>query len=607
MRRQIRQWLRRLGAKLGLERDWYLILVAAVIGLVMGNVAIAFISPLHWLEERAGEIPAEWLIFVIPIVPIIGALITGTLLHFIRLRDGSVGGPGVATVLFSIHRRQAQLPMRLGVRKWLASTATIGLGGSAGAEGPIVTIGSVIGSNVARLMRVNPQNTATLLGCGAAGGLAAVFNAPIAGIFFVMEILLRDFSLRTFTPIVIASVIASAWARAYTGGDAIFSLSPDFRELMSSSPELTLPQLPNFLLLGVIIGLAAAGFIASFRVTRRFFACLRLHPFFKPAIGATALGLLGLGFYLLTAKQNVPAFYGNGYPVIRDLLDPAWYLSDDDVHRSWYGLFGLLVALGVLKALATCLTLGSGGAGGMFAPSLFMGAAIGGALGTIVNHLELLPAANPAVYAIVGMAAMVASTTHAPLTAILIVYEITQSYEIILPLMLTAVISTIVGRLVFRDSVYMIELRTHGIRLGAMSDLTILRRLLVQNVPLVPAITVHSDDSAQRLLDLSERHAVTDFVVTNELNQYVGLVTHTDLQAALVFREAIPLLQVNELQRGDLPTVSPDESLDVVLDKFAKFDVQSLAVLADHGDGRILGLITRARLMNIYQHELSRE
>ncbi|MCA9296304.1 MAG: chloride channel protein, partial [Phycisphaerales bacterium] len=601
------QWLRRLGAKLGLERDWYLILVAAVIGLVMGNVAIAFISPLHWLEERATEIPAEWLIVLIPTVPILGALISGMLLNFVRLTDGSVGGPGVATVLYSIHRRQAQLPIRLGVRKWLASTATIGLGGSAGAEGPIVTIGSVIGSNVARLMRVNPQNTATLLGCGAAGGLAAVFNAPIAGIFFVMELLLRDFSLRTFTPIVIAAVIASAWARAYLGGDAIFSLSPDFRELIATSPELTLPQLPNFILLGVITGLAAAAFIFAFHITRSFFGKMRLHPVFKPAVGAVALGVLGLGFYLLTTKQAVPAFYGNGYSVIRDLLDPAWYHSEDGVLRSWHSLFGLLVALGVLKAIATCLTLGSGGAGGMFAPSLFMGAAIGGALGTIVNHVELLPAANPAVYAIVGMAAMVASTTHAPLTAILIVYEVTQSYEIILPLMLTAVIALIVGRLVFRDSVYMIELRTHGIRLGAMSDLTILRRLLVQNVPLVPALTVHSDDSAQRLLDLSERHAVTDFVVTNERNQYVGLVTHTDLQAALVFREAIPLLQVNELQRGDLPTVSPDESLDVVLDKFAKFDVQSLAVLEDGGDGKILGLITRSRLMNIYQHELSRE
>jgi len=595
--------MRRFGAKLGLDRDWYLILVAAGIGLLMGNVAIAFIWPLHWLGEHARDLPPEQLRLLIPIAPVVGALLTGLLMYWIRLPDG-VRGPGVATVLVGIHRRQGRLPFLLGVRKWLASTATIGLGGSAGAEGPIVTIGAVFGSTAARFLRVNPQNTATLLGCGAAGGLAAVFNAPIAGIFFVMEILLRDFSLRTFTPIVIAAVIASAWARGFLGGDAIFSLSPEFRELIAGSPELTLPQMPNFILLGIIAGLAAALFVRTLDVTGGFFERLRVHPILKPVIGGAVLGALGLTIYLIIPEKQVPAFYGNGYPVVRDLLDPTWY-SARSAEYTWYLVFAALLALGIVKGLSTCLTLSSGGAGGLFAPSLLIGAAVGGALGVIVNHFNLLPAANPAVYAIVGMAAVVASTTHAPLTAILIVYEITQSYELILPLMLTAVISTIIGRLVSRDSVYTLQLRSHGLRLGAMSDLTILRRLLVRNVPLVPAITVRGNDSAQRLLDLSERHSVTDFVVVDDRAQYAGLVAHTDLQSALVFREAIPLLQVHELQRVDLPTVTPDDQLDRVLDKFSRFDVQSLAVIDDAGT--VLGLITRSRLMNIYQHELSRE
>jgi CIC family chloride channel protein len=266
-----------------------------------------------------------------------------------------------------------------------------------------------------------------------------------------------------------------------------------------------------------------------------------------------------------------------------------------------------LVALGILKGLATCLTIGSGGAGGMFAPSLLMGASIGGTFGYVVSALGWFPAANPAHYALVGMAAMVAATTHAPLTAILIVYEVTQSYEVILPLMFAAVISTIIARLVYRESVYTVALTRQGVRVGAMSDLTILRRLTVNDVPLLAPVFVHPLQSAQRLLELSEKMSVNDFVVTDYSDRYVGLVTGADLKEALVYREAIPLLQVHELQRTDLPTVTSRDTLDVVLDRFSTHDVASLVVLDEDGGGAILGLITRSRLMHCYRDALSKD
>ena len=236
-----------------------------------------------------------------------------------------------------------------------------------------------------------------------------------------------------------------------------------------------------------------------------------------------------------------------------------------------------------------------------------MGAAVGGTLGYIVNVLGWFPAATPAHYAVVGMAAMVAAVTHAPLTAILIVFEITRSYEIILPLMFAAVIATVTGRLLYRESVYGVKLARLGVRVGGMSDLTILRRLSVDDVTLVQPVTVRPDESAQRLLELSEQQHVGDFVVVDERDHYVGIVTAADLQAALVYREAIPLLQVNELQRSDLPTVLPHDTLDLVLDKFSRHDVQSLAVLDVTGDGSVLGLITRSRLMQKYQAELDKD
>jgi CIC family chloride channel protein len=263
--------------------------------------------------------------------------------------------------------------------------------------------------------------------------------------------------------------------------------------------------------------------------------------------------------------------------------------------------------LAILKPIATCLTIGSGGAGGFFAPSLLLGAAVGGAFGTIVKGLGWAPAANPAHYAVVGMAAMVAIVLHAPLTAILIVYEITQSYEIIVPLMFAAVIATIVGRLISPESMYTTQLARLGVRVGAMSDLTILRRLTVEDVTLGKPVVVHPQESAQRLLDLSEEHSVTDFVVTDDRDHYVGMVTASDLRAALVYREAIPLLQVHELQRSDLPIISVQETLDVVIDKFSKHDADSLAVLDDDGSGSVRGVITRSSLMQRYQSALSRD
>ena len=205
------------------------------------------------------------------------------------------------------------------------------------------------------------------------------------------------------------------------------------------------------------------------------------------------------------------------------------------------------------------------------------------------------------------MAAVVAATTHAPLTAILIVYEITRNHEVILPLMLAAVISTIIARLIYRESIYTVKLTDQGVHVGTMSDLTILRRLSVQDVSLDMAVSVHEHDSAQSLLDLSETHHVGDFVVVNDEKQYVGMVTFGDLREALVYREAIPLLQVNELQRNDLPTVTPDETLDMVMDKFSRHDAHSLAVLNNQDDRTVKGLISRSKLMRLYQDELDKD
>ncbi|MEE9129740.1 MAG: chloride channel protein [Phycisphaerales bacterium] len=594
MRTPLARRLRRFSAKFGFERDWYLVLLAAVIGTLTALVALAFMGTIHFMEERAMHLSPRALWWLIPLVPMVGALLAGVTVYFLA---SEARGHGVPEVMHAIHRNKSRIKLRVAIAKWVSAICTIGSGGSAGAEGPIVQIGSAVGSKVGQFLRVNPQNTATLLGCGAAAGIASVFNAPIAGIFFVLEILLRDFSLRTFTPIVIASVFSAVCTQAILGeNEAIFAVATDF------NVAFTAAEIPNYLMLGVLCGLAAMAFIKALYWTEDVYARIKLHPILKPVSGAAMLGLIGLGYVVLSpGRPEMPPFFSNGYPVIKELLSLDYYAGG----QAGTLVLGL-IALCALKLLATCLTIGSGGSGGVFAPSLLLGAGVGGAFGTLVRALDWFSDASPAHYALVGMAAVVAATTHAPLTAILIVYEITGSYQIILPLMLAAVISTIVSQLISRQSIYTLKLARRGVHIGGLSDLTILRRLSVEDVPLVHPVLVHPDESAQRLLDLSEQQAVSDFVVVDENDHYAGLVTAADLKEALLYREAIPLLQVNELQRSDLPTVASDDTLDLVLDKFSKYDVQSLAVLDEAKEGVVLGLITRDRLMRQYQRALSK-
>jgi CIC family chloride channel protein len=599
--------------RLGFSREWWMLVVAAGVGLLMGVAGYLFIKPIQMLEHQAevfGMESPSMLLWLLPVIPVIGAVLTGVLAW---LLPSEFNGHGVSNVIFGVTRRQSKLRLRLLARQWIGSTLTIGSGGSAGPEGPIVTIGAVIGSNIARLLRLDAKSGTTLLGCGAAAGLASVFNAPIAGIFFVLEVLLRDFSLRTFTPIVVASVLAAATTQTIIGSnEPLFGVGPSF---FADNPiPFTIGMTPAFVVFGVVCGLVAVSFIRTMQWSERCFSRIPVPAIIRPGVGALMLGLLGVGYMLTVAPwatasdaDPVPPFFGNGYMVIFRLLETESYsdAAGSMLANGPWILIGILLLWAVLKIVSTSLTLGSGGAGGLFAPALVVGAIVGSLFGLLVVQTGWFPTVNPAHFALVGMAAMVAATTHAPMTGVMLVYEITQTYSLIVPLMLCAVLSVIVGRLLYRESVYTAELAAAGIRVGSTSDLTLLRQLTVRDVPLMPPVTVRPNDSGQRLLELSERFAVSDFVVVDEKDNYLGMVTGTDLQAALVFREAIPLLQVNEIERTDLPSVVLDDTLDVALDRFSEHDAASLAVLSHPGDGRVIGVLTRTRLMREYQHALA--
>jgi CIC family chloride channel protein len=343
----------------------------------------------------------------------------------------------------------------------------------------------------------------------------------------------------------------------------------------------------------------------------RRFARLPVSSVMKPAVGGLMLGVMGVlyvmifGWFLMDGHKPVPfhvyampAFFGDGYGVVKQMLTGEFY----GLYRPGL-LASLLIFLVVAKIFGTCLTLGSGGSGGVIAPSLFLGAAGGAILGIGLHRLGFGADVQPQIYALIGMGAVLAAVVHAPLASILIVLDLTRDPRIMLPAMLATIVATGLARLIFRDSIYTLSLRQRGIGVGGSSDLTMLRRLSVEQVELEPATVVNANDPFQRVLDLTA-NGVSTFVVVDRQGTYKGMLLMDDVRTVLLEREAIPLLLVHELMRIDLPLVSHSDDLATVFEMFARHDVSHLPVGVAKSPGRVIGLISRAALMRRYQQGL---
>lgn len=583
--------------RLRLDRDWYLVLVAAVLGMAIALAALAFILPIRAAEqalERSFNQGVGRAIILVIALPTAGALLAGAVLVLLPSRTR---GHGITQVLYAINRTQSHVPLRVALRQWIGSSITIASGGSAGPEGPIVTIGATLGAGTARLLEVDRPATTTLLGCGAAAGLSAVFAAPLTGIFFVLEVLLRDFSLRTFTPIVVSSVLSFATIRAVLGReDPVFGSTTALMSRIGA--DISIGSTPMFAALALVCAGGAWLFIHAIEWTESAFLRLRVPRFVKPAIGALALGLGGAAWIGATGQGGVPPFMGAGYAPISSLLQGNLLDSPPTL-----AIAGLLLFWFVAKVAATSCTLGSGGMGGLFAPALMAGASLGGALGTLGGTVGMAQP-SAAACALVGMGCMVAATTHAPLAGAMLVYELSHNEAIILPALLCTVIATLSARALYPYSLYTAPLSAMGIRLGDMGDMTILRRLTVAEIGPQPAVTIEPGASASTLLALAEERGVRELVVVDPQGRAVGLVTAADLQSVALYREAARALTVSDVVRSELPTTWPDETLDAVLQKLSSRDVETLVVLEHRGSPILLGVITRDQVVRAYDEAL---
>ena len=532
--------------------------------LIRGFQDISY-GPGSDLVELALAIPWYWKI----LIPTLGGCVVGPLIHFFA-REAK--GHGVPEVMEAVAMRSGLIRKRLVVVKSLASAISIGTGGSVGREGPIVQIGSAIGSSFGQILKVSGNRMRNLVGCGAAAGIAATFNAPIAGAIFALEIILGEFEIGTFGPIVLSSVIATVISRAFLGNYPAFII-PKY-DLVSTW------EIPIYLVMGFLCGFVALLFTRSLYKTEDLWDEFHVPAYIKPALGGVCIGGLSLFF---------PQILGVGYESITLALLGK---------MSWT----LLLALVFLKIAATSITIGSGGSGGIFAPSLFVGAMLGGVFGHIVHSLFPAVTATSGAYSLVGMGAVVAGATHAPITSILILFEMTDDYRIILPVMMTCIISTLTASQLQGESIYTMKLVRRGIDVKAGKEVSILKSLLVKDFMVRNLVSVSENLTLDGLLHLIKESTHTYFPVVNRKEELVGIISLQDIRPALLEDALMNLVVARDIMRENVVTLISDETLYEAMAKFGSRDIDQIPVVDRGNPRKVLGMLRKTDVINAYQN-----
>ena len=507
------------------------------------------------------------------LIPAAGGLIVGVLIYKYAQE---AKGHGVPEVMEAVALRGGRIRPRVAVVKALASSVCIGTGGSVGREGPIAQIGSALGSTVGQLLNLSDERVRNLVACGAAGGIAATFNAPIAGALFALEVILGQFHATYFGAVVISAVTADVIAQNLEGNLRAFSV-PQY--------SLVSPwELIFYALLGVIAAVLSVFFSRSLYASEDLFEKFRIPEYTKPALGGALLGVVGI----LTYKSgDIPRIFSVGYDSINTALANNFTLQ-------------ITLALLFLKMLATLITLGSGGSGGVFAPSLFMGAMMGATFGQAVNLLFPEITAPAGAYALVGMAAFFSGAAHAPVTAILILFEMTGDYQIILPLMLTTVISTLISRLLSKDSIYTLKLSRRGVHLEQGQDIDVMQGVNVREIMTTDTDTVSPDLPIPFLVEVFDSTHHHGLPVSDADGNLVGVVTLQDLDEALGEPNFEDRRVIDIATTKDLLVAYPEESVWEALRRLSLRDVGRLPVLENRDSRKIVGLIRRSDIVRAY-------
>ena len=556
----------------------FVVIIAIIIGLLGGygavliNYTIRFFQHVFWQSDFNLEMVTKVPWYLKLIVPTFGGIVVGLVIRYVA-REAK--GHGVPEVMEAIALKNGIIRPRVVIAKLFSSALYIAAGGSVGREGPVIQIGSAVGSSVGQFFKVNAKRMRTFVGCGAASGIAAAFNAPVAGALFAVEIILGDFAVPQFSPIVISSVTATIVSRHYLGDSPAFHVPP--YHLVSPL------EVVNYIILGFLAGLVAVAFIKTLYYSEDLFDKSKAHDMIKGALGGLIIGAIGLKF---------PSIYGVGYDSMNQALTGGtiWYIA---------------LILVFMKIIATSISLGSGGSGGIFAPSLFLGAMLGTFFGHVVNIWFPNWTADPGAYALVAMGGVVGAATHGPITSILIIFEMTNDYKIILPLMITTIIATLVASRLQKDSIYTLKLVRRGINIFAGRETNVLKSLKVSDIAKQSIELVDQKSSFNNILERIANSPHNYVYVVDDDDKIIGFISMQEIRQTMTdFENLQHLLIAADIARPNVQTVRESDNLDYVMKEFSRTGFDELPIVSDNQSQKIVGTIWQRDVITAYNHQI---
>lgn len=562
----------------------FIFIVSILVGLIAGIAAVIIKNAVHFTQFLlTGFFVKEYQNFPYFFYPIVGILIA---LLFVRFVIRQKLGHGIPNTLYAISKRKSIIPPFAMYASIVTSAFTVGFGGSVGLEGPTVATGSALGSNIAKFLRLNYKATTLLLACGAAGAISGIFNSPIAAIIFCIEVFMLDLTMSSLIPLLISSATAGLTSRLILGENVLFNIT--------THQAFQIQNIPFYILLGIFTGLLSVYFVKVYWKMENVFERIS-NQYFKLVFFGSLLGLL---IFL------IPPLYGEGYDVINKLINGNFSeIVDNSIFYRFKEntsvLLLLLLGIVLLKVVASSLTFGAGGVGGIFAPSLFTGATAGFVFSKAINHWGhiQLPVSN---FTLVGMAGLIAGVLHAPLTGLFLIAEVTGSYSLMIPLMITVAISYFTVNYFEPHSIYTKHLAKRGELITHNKDQAVLTLMNVRSEIETDFLPVKVSDSLGDLINTISRSKRNIFpVLDNE--KLVGTIQLDDVRDIMFNPDNYNKYFVESLMTIPPAIVYSDENMEQVMQKFQETEAWSLPVIEN---GKYIGFVSKAKLFNAYRKVL---
>jgi CIC family chloride channel protein len=569
-----------------LSNKQFIFLSSVLVGISSAFAVIVLKTFAHWVYSLATSVNTLLkLSFINSILPIIGILLTVFVVK--KLLGGTIE-KGTSQILYAVAKKASIIPKKQMYAQIITSSLTVGLGGSAGLESPIVITGAAFGSNYAQKWKLSYKDRTLLIGCGVAAGIAAAFNAPIAGVLFAIEVLLVDVSISAFTPIMIAAATGALVS--------VIVLDESILLHFEQNETFNYHNIPFYILLGLFTGIIAIYYSRNFQRVERLFSRLKLKPYKKAIFGSVILAFLIFIF---------PTLFGEGYESIKILSsnDPGKIVENTLFSEFRNNNWVLLIFVGLtllLKTFATGLTIGSGGNGGNFAPSLFLGSYVGFFFSKLINMIGItnLPVSN---FTLVGMAGILSGLFHAPLTAIFLIAEITGGYDLMIPLMIVSSISFALSKRFEKHSMDVKNLAKKGHVFTGNKDTNILSTLDTTSIIQSDYLTVSPDENLEKLVDLiSHSNQVVFAVVTSE-KKLVGVIHFNDVREVIFSSFKVKYTQVKEVMTLPTELIYPTDSMALVMNKFEQSKTAFLPVVKE---SKYFGFISKSMALEAYRSKL---